>query len=63
MCKVSFCKILHVIDEITKKNNEKKKKQNKNNLYLMKFKTSFVCKSDKMTSWLDFESMCFLSFS
>ena len=60
MCKVSFCKILHVIDEITKKNNEKK---NKNNLYLLKFKTSFVCKSDKMTSWLDFESMCFLSFS
>ena len=50
MCKVSFCKILHVIDEITKKNNEQKKKQNKNNLYLMKFKTSFVCKSDKMTS-------------
>lgn len=47
MCKVSFCKILHVIDEITKKNNEKKKQKN---LYLMKFKTSFVCKSDKMTS-------------
>ena len=29
MCKVSYCKILHVIDEITKKNNEKKKTKQK----------------------------------